>query len=224
LDAISKIHERTEKGSFQINVFDNNSDPETQLKLYGMLKSGLITSLHLDNRNTGCLYNKLIFQAMTETKDPYYIVSDNDIFPPKLSPDWLTQMIAIMDKYPDIAMLTPQFPPINLMGPQYKNDDVVYCEAVGNALKIVRRDLYPQYEQKLSTYGDDGQLSALIRSNGYKVAFCRNIFCLHAGQTENWGYKPEEIHKDPRKVSYHAPFIVPVDPELYIPLNPEHRL
>jgi GT2 family glycosyltransferase len=223
-EAIKKIHERTEKNSFQIHLFDNGSDPETQDKLYGLLKAGLIISLHLDSRNTGCLYNKLVFQAMTETKDDYYVVTDNDIFPPKLEPSWLTHMIAIMNKYPDIAMLTPQFPPINLMGPLYMNEDVVYCEAVGNALKMVRRSLYPQYEQKLATYGDDGQLSAIIRNNGYKVAFCRNIFCLHAGQTENWGYKLEEIHKDPRKCNYNAPLIVQVDPNNYMPLNPGYRI
>lgn len=221
---INLIHERTAEGTFGIHIYDNGSDGETRKFLIGLLEQGKIVSLHLDSRNTGCLYNKTIFQSMTETKNKYYVVSDNDIYPPKLTPDWLSQMIAIMEKYPNIAMLTPQFPPIVLMGPLKINDDVVYCEAVGNAFKVVRRDFFPSYEQKLMAYGDDGQLSALVRSRGYDVAFCRNIFCMHAGQCDNWGYKPEEILQDPRKSGYGRPYVVPLDLETYMPLDQGQRL
>jgi hypothetical protein len=225
--AVNEIHDRTEKGSFQIHIYDNGSDKETREFLVHLFDNRLIASLMLDSRNTGCLYNKLIFHAMTESSSPYYVVTDNDIYPPKLSPDWLSRMVAIMEKYPKLAMLTPQFPPAQLMGPLSVNEDVAFCKAVGNAFKLVRRDLFPfeQCKQKLGSYGDDGMVSSIIMEQGNQVAFCRNIFCLHAGQTENWGYKPEEIGKDPRKSGYGKPFIVPIaDQDTYTPKNQEDRL
>jgi hypothetical protein len=225
--AVMEIHERTAPGSFQIHIYDNNSDSGTKNFLKSLLEKGLIVSLILDSRNTGCLYNKLVFHAMTETASPYYVVTDNDIFPPKLSPDWLSQMIALMEKYPEIAMLTPQFPPVNLMDPDPTTikEDIVFCRAVGNALKLVRRGMFPiEYEQKIGVFGDDGLVSSLLKKNGGRVAFCRNIFCLHAGQTENWGYKKEEINMDPRKANYNQPLILDYNQETYVPLNLTYTL
>jgi len=219
LETINQIRARTQPGSYELHVYDNGSDQETQQRLYELLKDGKITSLTLDSRNTGCLYNKAVFNHMTTSDQKYYVVSDNDIYPPELSPDWLTQMSEIMDRNPDIAMLSPQIPPIYLMGPKTVRDDIILCNAVGNALKMVRREAYPSYEQKLNTFGDDGQLSALVQDNGWRVAFCRNIFCFHAGQCKDWGYKPEEIEKDPRKQGYGSPFLCEVDPKTYRPLN-----
>jgi hypothetical protein len=206
--SIELIHERTTPGTFQIHVFDNGSDRLTQDFLYGLLKSNKIASLHLDSRNTGCLYNKAVFHAMTESKNTYYVVTDNDVYPPKLSPDWLQQMISIMDSHPEIAFLAPQLPPQFLQTPHEVQYDVVYCAAVGNTLKVVRKDAYPinDYLQEIGTYGDDGIVSEKVTKKGFKVAFCRNIFCYHAGQTINWGYKSEEVAMDPRKKGYGKPF------------------
>ena len=204
---INLLRERTTPGSYQLHVFDNASDRETRNYLYSLLEEGTIASLHLDSRNTGCLYNKAVFHSMTESKSKYYIVTDNDIYPPKLTPDWLSQMVAIMDKYPQIAFLTPQIPPVQLMMPEEIKEDVVFCKAVGNVLKLIRTEAFPtgKYTQQLGAYGDDGMLSDVVRKNGWRVAFCRKIFIFHAGQCENWGYKPEEIAKDPRKIGYGAP-------------------
>jgi cellulose synthase/poly-beta-1,6-N-acetylglucosamine synthase-like glycosyltransferase len=219
--AIDLLMERTAPGSYQIHIFDNNSDKETRMFLYYLLDKGLIVSLHLDSRNTGCLYNKAVFHTMTETKCKYYMITDNDIMPPKLTPDWLSQMMEIMDAHPELAFLTPQFPPIQFMSPQTVMKDIVYCQAVGNALKLVRREALDHiaYEQVIGAFGDDGLLSKLVRERGWKVAFCRKIFALHAGQCENWGYKSEEIDKDPRKAGYGPPFVISTDPDTFEPTD-----
>jgi hypothetical protein len=224
--SIELIKKRTAPGTYQLHIFDNGSDKVTRDYLYNLLENGTIVSLHLDSRNTGCLYNKGVFHAMTETKAKYYIVTDNDIYPPNLSPDWLTQMLGIMEKYPKLAFLTPQAPPAQLTGPEEFRDDVCFCQAVGNALKLVRREAYPfdKYSQALAEYGDDGMLSDVVRKNGWRVAFCRKIFFLHAGQCDNWGYKPEEIAKDPRKIGYGAPLILQTNPETYEPTDPKFVL
>jgi hypothetical protein len=204
LETIRLIRERTEEDTYRIHIYDNGSDMETVSKLMQLYTDGKIASLMLDKRNTGCLYNKGVFHAMTESHSKYYVVSDNDVFPPKLTPDWLIQMINIMEKYPEISLLTPQLPPQGFQMPYAINDDIVLAKAVGNTFKMVRREDFPfgEYQQKMGEYGDDGLISELVHRKGKRVAFCRNIFCYHAGQCENYGYTQEELLKDPRKADY----------------------
>lgn len=223
LKSVKMIHDRTEKGNFSLHIFDNGSDFNTQHELVRLLEDKLITSLHLDNRNTGCLYNKGIFYIMNEHNDEYFVVTDNDIYPPKLSPDWLSQMINIMNNHSELGMLTPQLPPQRLQMPYETKDDIVYSKAVGNTLKLVRTKAFPikEYNQSLNTYGDDGLISDLMHKKGWKVAFCKNIFCFHAGQCKNWGYEEDQIHLDPRKIGYSGHFVYDIkDEETYEPLPP----
>jgi len=206
--AVREIHERTSPGSFQIMLYDNGSDKETRDYLVSLLDEGKITSLVLDSRNTGCLYNKGVFHMMTEEHSEYYVVNDNDVMPPKLSPDWLSQMVALMDKHKELGMLAPQLPPQFLQTPLEVKNDIVYCLALGNTFKMIRRIAFPieTFKQQLGAYGDDGLVSQKMRERGWKVAFCRNIFCLHIGQCKNWGYTPDQIAQDPRKSGYGKPF------------------
>lgn len=226
LKSVKMIHDRTEKGSFSIHIFDNGSDSKTQRELVRLLEDNLITSLHLDSRNTGCLYNKGIFYMMNEHKDEYFVVTDNDIYPPKLDPDWLSQMIKIMDNHQELGMLSPQLPPQRLQMPYEIADDIIYSRAIGNTYKLVRLKAFPikEYKQCLNTYGDDGLVSQQMYDNGWKVAFCRNIFCFHAGQCRNWGYEENQIHLDPRKKGYSGHFTYEIkDENTYEPLPP-HRM
>lgn len=226
--SINLIRERTEPGSFQLHIFDNNSDFKMRENLIRLLNEGEIASLHLDSRNTGCLYNKGIFHMMVESTQKYYCISDNDVYPPKLSPDWLSQMIKIMDDHPELAFLVPQIPPQWLQGPDLSQvkDDIVYCKAVGNTFKIVRRSAFPisDFRPVLGVYGDDALVCEQVKLRNYKVAFCRNIFCFHAGQCENWGYREEEVAMDPRKSGYGEPFIYKFLNEETFEPYPENRI
>jgi len=226
--SLDLILDRTNPGSYQLHVFDNASDQEAQEQLLEYFNKGYLASLHLDSRNTGCLYNKAVFHAMTESTSEYYVVTDNDVYPPKLDPDWLSQLIDIMDSHPDLAFLSPQLPPQFLQTPEdIPSGDIRYCAAVGNTLKVCRREAYPfgEYEQLIGQYGDDGKVSELVRKKGWKVAFARKVYCYHAGQCTNWGYKPEEIDKDPRKAGYGKPFDYEVEDDLtYLPKDLRWRL
>jgi Predicted glycosyltransferases len=219
-ETVAKIHERTAPGTFQLHIFDNGSDKETRDFLYGLLESGKIVSLHLDSRNTGFLYNKIVYHAMTESFSPYYVVTDNDILPPKLEPDWLQQMIAVMDRYPQMAFLVPQLPPVCLQMPLGIDGEVVYCGAVGNTFKLVRRAAIEldKIEQRLDTVGDDNILSQVMRNTGWKVGFCRNIYCFHTGQCKDWGYTREQILMDRRRPEYGKPYMYdPLSTDTYEP-------
>jgi len=164
---------------------------------------------------------------MTESTSEYYVVTDNDVYPPKLEPDWLSQLIDIMESRPDLAFLAPQLPPQFLQTPEEISGDVVYCKAVGNTLRLTRREAYPfgEYEQLVGQYGDDGKVSELVREKGWKVAFARNVYCYHAGQCVNWGYEPEDIDKDPRKSGYGKPFEYEIEDDIkFIPKDPRWRI
>lgn len=202
--AVREIHERTAPGSFQLHLYDNGSSKETRDFLISLLEQKKITSLVLDSRNTGCNYNKSVFYAMTEYTDKYFCVTDNDVYPPKLTPDWLSQMVAIMDRHPELAVLAPQLPPQGLQMPYQTNGEIIYCKAVGNTLKLVRREAFPfqEFKPKLMEFGDDGLVCSYLEKKGWKTAFCTNIFCYHHGQCENWGYTKEQIDMDPRKAGY----------------------
>jgi len=227
--SLKLIHERTEPGTFQIHIFDNNSGPNMRKFLIDLLEQGLIVSLHLDSRNTGCLYNKGIFHMTAAGNQKYYVITDNDVYPPKLFPDWLSQMIAIMDAHPNLAFLTPQLPPQWLQQPNMKKikDDIVYCKAVGNTFKLVRRKAFPleSYVNIIGAFGDDSIVCELAKiERRYESAFCRNIFCYHAGQCKNWGYTDEEVAQDPRKAGYGEPYTyVLKDRETFEPY-PENKI
>lgn len=216
------IRERTRCGTYSLVAYDNGSDVETKSTLLDLHSEGLLEVLILDTRNTGCLYNKLVFHAMVTKDERYYCVTDNDVYPPKLDPDWLSSMLQIMDRHPNIALLTPQLPPQWLQTPYGSDADVIYAKAVGNTFKICRTEALKQVvcevPQSLGSYGDDGLISRLLEKNGWKIAFCRDIWCYHAGQCKNWGYRLEEVAKDPRKVGYGEPFVYEFeDEQKYIP-------
>ncbi len=203
------INERTEPGTYQLHIFDNGSDLDMQKYLTSLLYNGKIASLHLDSRNTGCLYNKGVFNSLADPNQKYYVVTDNDVFPPKLFPDWLSRMVAIMDAHPNLAFLVPQIPPQSFQMPDMSriHDDVVYCGAVGNTFKMVRRNAFPaNLIFDLGKFGDDSLVCDAVKARNYDVAFCRNIFAFHAGQCDNWGYDQEQIDQDPRKAGYGKPY------------------
>jgi hypothetical protein len=219
LECVTKIQERT-KHPFRLHIWDNGSDPETQEGLVSLLRSGKITSLHLDSRNTKTLYNKAIFNSMACST--YYVVSDNDILPPNLKPDcWLSRMVRIMEENQELAMLCPQFPPISHFGATQEGikKDHVECKWIGNVLKLVRKSAFPEFPQRLDSFGDDSFISELCTNRGWTVGFCRRIFAKNLGQCENWGYKEEELSQDPRKAGYKAPLIFDSDNETCVPDN-----
>lgn len=223
---INSILERTTPGTYKLHILDNESSSESRRVLLPYLDDGRVESVLFHRTNTRCLWGKAVFHAMVNSDSPYYVVSDNDVLAPKLTPDWLSQMVSLMNTHTDIAFLAPQLPPQGLQEPYMVTNDVVYCKAVGNTLKMVRKEAFPvgMYPQTMDAFGDDGLVSSLVRERGYKVAFCRNIYCLHLGQTVNWGYKPEEINDDPRKAGYGAPFIYTVmDEETCLP-EPKYRI
>ncbi len=206
---ITKIHQRTKPGSFQIIVYDNASDQETVNYLQSCLENKQVYDVFFDSVNSGCLKPKIVFHEKSDSETPFYVVTDNDIIPPDLTPDWLEQMVSIMEANPDVALLTPQLPPTWLQEPYEKRGSIILCSAVGNTFKMLRRSSIPIEELKKTKdrFGDDGILCKMLCAKGWKVAFASDIFCYNLERDENmWGYTLEQINQDPRKSGYGPPF------------------
>lgn len=226
-EVVRSIKERTSPGTYKIHVLDNECTKTSRGMMNKFMEEGLITSYIAHKENTRCLWGKYVFHAMVESGNPYYVVTDNDVIPPNTTPDWLQKMISIMDDHPRVAFLTPQLPPQGLQQPYKKEEQLVLCKAVGNTFKMVRREAYPVelYNQSKDSFGDDGLVSQLVREKGYDVAFCRDLYCLHKGQTHNWGYAEEDLKDDPRKEGYGEPFQYEIeDMDSFIPKNPSLRI
>lgn len=201
---ITKINERTKPGSFEIIVYDNASDLETRSYLQNCLQSNLISNVIFDNVNSGCLKPKIVFHSLVGQDEPFYVVSDNDILPPDLTPDWLEQMVTIMENNPDVALLTPQLPPVWLQEPYQRRGNIILAKAVGNTFKMCRRFAIPEeFKQVTDRYGDDGVLCKLLSGRGWKIAFAADLFCYNLERTiDSYGYTKDQLAADPRKFGY----------------------
>lgn len=205
--AIDEIHKRTDAGSFRLHVLDNGSEPDTCEKLFHAWCEFRIDSLHLEGRNTGCLYPKHVFSAMVPQDTDFYVVTDNDFIP---CVGWLPAMLEVMKANPDLALLTLDYLPRWPLGPQEDHGDYVRCKAVGNTFKLCRRKAVEMamcaIPQKLGAYGDDGMLCEILADAGYQVGFIRGKYCFNLELTvPKWGYTDEQLLQDPRKAGYQEP-------------------
>lgn len=201
---IRAIHDRTAPGSFSLHLYNNETDPGTRDLYSSLLGKNLLTSVTMDQRNTRCLYSKLVFHAMTPADCEYYVVTDNDFLP---AVNWLPSMLQIMDANPRLAMLVPFYWPYWPMQPTEDRGQYFTAQAVGNTFRVIRRAaldlIIHEVKQDLNAYGDDGLFSRLVQAIGWEVGIAKSIYTYNLEQTEeNRGYRPSESVKDPRTAGY----------------------
>lgn len=221
---LREIYERT-RYPYEVHLWANGIQSKEEEQFYIRL-SPFYDSIHLDKRNTCVWYPKGVQHMMTPADTPYYVLNDNDYYPPKLeSKCWLERMVDIMEATPTLGCLAAQVPPQILQTPGTVYDQYVECKAVGNSLRLTRREAWPQAEfrQELGKFGDDSILCEMMRQRGYHTGFARAVYCLHH-QPENWGYEPEQLAQDPRKAGYKPPYEYQYNYETYVPTNPDLRL
>jgi hypothetical protein len=119
-------------------------------------------------------------------------------------------MIEIMDKNPILGCIAAQLPPQIFQSPYQINDDHTLCIAVGNTLKIIRSAAWQQLHID-SIYSDDYYICEAMSKAGWQTAYANDVWCLHAGQCKDWGYLPEQIKEDPRKVGLGPPYVYKYD-------------
>jgi hypothetical protein len=220
--ALSQIAART-IAPHEVHVWDNGSAPEEQATLREIHQSKECHHLYLHAHNRGCCFPKGIYRALAGDAD-FFVLTDNDACPPKVTPCWLTELERIMRAHDELGCLALRCPPEWLQQPMPGDldgtNEIVRCKAVGNQFKMIRSEAWPHdwtEETRGKTFGDDAILCDLMARDGWLTAFTRNIWCLHAGQCEDWGYTKSQVNEDPRKAGYGKPYTYKYNPLTYEP-------
>lgn len=194
---IEYLHERT-KYPFRLFVIDNGGNDEVlteavkQNKVFLWLKASSNMGIH-------AAWNL----ALSIAESDYFITSDNDIYVPDLDPDWLTQLVKLMDWHVDygaISLHPHVF--IGIAGEDPKDpEDVKEAPMCGAVMRIMRTDLIRrtggwEHVIRTSRNHEERTICDKIHQAGFKVGRTTRIRAYHPFGKElgtgNWGY-PIEI-------------------------------
>jgi GT2 family glycosyltransferase len=153
------------------------------------------------DRNYGLEYAKNIGMQFVESD--LFVSTDNDILPYKYDPDWLSQLVDLMDKnavYGAIA-LRPQI----LVGTGNifdgkEDQEIIDFSHVPGYMRIMRTD----WVKKVGAWNDKRPLRGheeywigdKFAQNSWKMGFANKIKCWHMfgkGETDKWGYRKEML-------------------------------
>ena len=138
--------------------------------------------------------------ALANATSRYLITTDNDIYVPDLTPDWLTQLATFLDEreeYGAISLHPHVF--IGAAGLDHKDaglPDVVERNMCGAVMRIMRLDAVIKaggWEHKLDPRRnhEERTICSRLQTIGYKVGITPRIRAYHPfGKTTggNWGY------------------------------------
>jgi len=150
--------------------------------------------------------------SLALAESDYFITTDNDILVPDVEPDWLTQLVHMMDERPDfgaIALQPHQF--IGLEPSKHPNDgEILYTPMTGAVMRLLRRDAVWKaggWERvvRSSRNHEESTICSRLQTAGYKFGYTSKLKAFHMfgveGESDYWGYpsdmKPEEHgHRD----------------------------
>ncbi len=198
--AIEYLHDRT-KTPYRLIVVDNNSTDGSQEMLYNLKQNGLISHLILLEENYGIHMAKNYGLSLVRST-PYYIDTDNDLLCAKLEPDWIQQLIALMDKYPNFGAIScrPQVL-VGRGGHEFDGpEEVVKFNHVGAHLRIMRTEAVRRVGGWEKTWTanrnhEDSYIAQRLDTIGLKVGYAKNVRTFHMfGKNWNYGDIPMETH------------------------------
>jgi len=145
--------------------------------------------------------------ALALAQSDYFITTDNDILCPDLDPDWLTQLVHLMDARPDfgaIALQPHQF--IGLEPSRHPNDgEILYTPMTGAVLRLMRRDAVWKaggWERvvRSSRNHEESTICSRLSTAGYKFGYASKLKAFHMfgteGESDPWGYPKEMVPTD----------------------------
>jgi len=194
------------KNLLKIFVIDNGSTDGTVEYLQSLKKKNLIDDLQLNEKNMGIAQPKNDFLKKVSFKSNFIIMTDSDIVFPYTNPTWIEQYVDLLNKYPEIGMLSLNFDSVNVAedtrwwfvkhkeSARKKNDDLIVLETgfwgtaiTKNAVDIVLAKNKEKYGidevfRCRSLYGEtDEMLRQALRENKLWCAIARNLVGLNLG-------------------------------------------
>jgi len=195
---IGNIVNRTQT-PYRLHVVDENSNDGTVEYLLDLLDSDLLSSVFLSNERRGRMANRNMATWLAFS-DPFVLV-DDDILCPKLSPDWLSQGLDAMRQRHDLGILALNHP--EALRRDYDSDnEVTYCQVVGNTFMFVRRIIVERWNHPhfAGNFGvtDEMQRCQHAHDVGYKVGYLTNVNCYHMGKINADGGPSTGPFKEPK--------------------------
>jgi len=204
---IKYLRERTDT-PFRLIVVDNGSDSSTQDMLIRGKKLGLIDDLVLLKENYGIHAAKNIGFSLVHGHD-FYVDTDNDIFVPKLTPDWLTHLYSLMSRNPDYGAIACQ-PQTFIGGISRLSEgkgvfETSHCGAVMRMMRVdaVRKAGGWEKVWDAKRNHEEHYICGLLKGQGLKVGYANDIICFHPFHqegTDKWGYP---AHMTPEEHGHH---------------------
>lgn len=181
-ECIKYLKERT-KTPYRLFIIDNGGNEE--FKSEAFLYIGL-------GRNIGIhgAWNL----ALSLAESDYFITSDPDLLVPELSPDWLAQMVALMDQRPDygcISMCPHVFIGAAPIDPN-DSESVKERNMAGAVFRIMRTKavrLAGGWEHIIAEgrNHEERTICSRLQAKGYKCGIATRIRAYH-NFGSNWGY------------------------------------
>ena len=134
----------------------------------------------------------------------YFITTDNDILVPDLEPDWLTQLVELMDARPDFGAIALQ--PHKFIGleptqhPMDEKGEIIFTPMVGAVARLMRLDAVWKsggWERivRSSRNHEERLICSRLADVGYKFGYSAKMKAFHMwgdGETvDDWGYPLE---------------------------------
>jgi GT2 family glycosyltransferase len=198
--AIEEIWDRTTT-PHRLIVLDNGSKDDTKHVLLSLKRFGAVDVLGMQDENKGVHWghNRLLEQVDSHL----YISTDPDIVPqaPTSAGDWLSQLLALMESYPDYAAIACR--PHVMIGDNAARmfedaPPVVERGHVGAVLRLMRADAVREVGgwktvERPSRNHEERYICGKLRDRGWKVGYARDVYAIHLfGDPEQgedpWGY------------------------------------
>jgi len=188
---IEGLHERLTT-PFRLIVVDDESVDGTREYLEKLKEEGKVSVLiaNKTHKNICQGYN----DGFKHVKSEYFFTMQDDIIIPKLEPDVIQQLVALIKKYPEyggIGCRIQRIPNINWNQPE---EIIPARKALSAYFRVQRKDTMEKHGFGNRDWDDRAFVQIVRERLGMGVGWAKNLWCNHIGYCQDRGY-----HVKPRK-------------------------